>query len=84
VKFVSDRPFADPEAAARKLLALVLQVDIAVGEYTYVGRVNQAFLDAGGSVEEYLAGRDYAFAHRWFEFDRSQTRIILLQAGADL
>jgi hypothetical protein len=84
MKFAADRPYADPEAAARKLLELVLHSDIDVGQYTYVGKVNQDFLGAGGSVAEYVAGRDYAIAQRWFEFDRSKTRIVLLQAGSDL
>jgi hypothetical protein len=84
MKFITDRPFADPEAAARKLLELVLHSDIDVGQYTYVGKVNQDFLSAGGSVAEYIAGRDHAIAQGWFEIDRSKTRIVLLQAGADL
>jgi hypothetical protein len=33
---------------------------------------------------KYIAGRDYAVAQGWLEGDRSGTRIILLQAGADL
>jgi hypothetical protein len=52
MKFAAERPFADPEAAARKLSDMV-------------------------------RGRDYAFTQRWFEFDRSQTRIILLPDGAE-
>jgi hypothetical protein len=45
---------------------------------------NTAFLRAGGNVAEYLAGRDYAIAQGWFKIDTSGTRIVLLQAGADL
>jgi hypothetical protein len=56
----------------------------AVGRHTNVGKVNQDFLNLGGSVAEYIAGRDLAIARRWFELDRSKTRIVLLQAGAEL
>lgn len=84
MKFTADRPFAKPEAAARKLLEIVLSADIDVGQYAYTGATNTAFLQAGGSVTEYAAGRDFAIAQGWFEIDRSGTRVILLQAGADL
>jgi hypothetical protein len=85
MKFIEKRPYADPEAAARKLLEIVLAAkDIGVGRYTYTGVTNTAFMQAGGSVAEYIAGRDYAAAQGWFEIDRSGTRIVLLQAGADL
>jgi len=80
----STGPQARPEAAARKLLEIVLSNDIDVGQHAYTGATNTAFLRAGGSVAEYAAGRDYAVAQGWFEIDRSGTRIILLQAGADL
>jgi hypothetical protein len=62
MKFAADRPFVDPEAAARQLLELVLRNDIDVGQFAYVGKVNQSFHNAGGSVAEYVAGRDYAIS----------------------
>jgi hypothetical protein len=52
--------------------------------HAYVGATNAVFLQAGGSVAEYAAGRDHAFAMRWFKFDRSQTRIELLPDGGGL
>jgi hypothetical protein len=84
IKFREDRPFAKPGAAARKLLEIVLVKDIDVGQYAYTGSTNSTVLQAGGDVAEYIAGRDYATAQGWFDVDRSGTRIILLQAGADL
>jgi hypothetical protein len=79
MKLIADRPFAEPEAAARKLLEIVRAKEIA-----YTGVTNSAFVAAGGTVEEYSAGRKYATAQRWFEIDSSGTRIVLLQAGAAL
>jgi hypothetical protein len=84
MRYVTDRPFATPEAAARKLLEIVLAKDIDVGQFAYTGATNSAFLQAGGDVTEYIAGRDYTIALGWLEIDRFGTRIILLQAGADL
>ena len=84
MKFAADRPFADPEAAARKLLDIVRGSIAKSGlTHAYVGATNGDFLKDGGSVAEYKVGRDYAFTQRWFEFDRSQTRIILLPDGAE-
>jgi hypothetical protein len=60
----------------------VLSKDIDVGQYTYTSVTNTAFLQAGGNVAEYLAGRDYGIAQGWFKIDTSGTRIVLLQAGA--
>ena len=62
----------------------MLAKEIGVGQYTYTGVTNTAFLRAGGDVAEYIAGRDYAVAQGWLEIDRSGTRVILLRAGADL
>jgi len=84
MKLTAERPFAKPEAAARKLLEIVLSADIDVGQHAYTGATNTAFLRAGGSVAEYTAGRTYAVAQGWFRIDGSGTRIILLQPGADL
>ncbi|WMT73427.1 hypothetical protein [Bradyrhizobium sp. Ash2021] len=83
MKFVQDRPFANPEAAARKLLALVLQQDIDVGQFTNIGTMNRAFLDTGGSELEYVAGCACAIESQWFKIDPSGFRIILLDAGAE-
>jgi hypothetical protein len=83
MKFVQDRPFANPEAAARKLLALVLQQDIDVRQVTNTGTINRAFLEAGGSVLEYVAGCECAIDSQWFKIDPSGSRIILLDAGAE-
>jgi hypothetical protein len=55
MKFHEDRPFADPEAAARKLIEIILAKDIDVGQYAYTGATNSAFVEAGGGVAEYSA-----------------------------
>jgi hypothetical protein len=84
VKFVADRPFADPEAAARKLLDIALASIAASGlPHAYTGVTNSLFLRAGGSPDEYTAGCALAAEQKWFEIDRSGTRIVLLPDGAE-
>jgi hypothetical protein len=43
MRYVTDRPFATPEAAARKLLEIVLAKDIDVGQFAYTGATNTRF-----------------------------------------
>jgi hypothetical protein len=84
MKFAGERPYADPEAAARKLLDIVRALIEQSGiSHTYTGVTNSAFLTAGGSPAEYTAGVKYAAAQKWFEVDRSGTRITLLPDGAE-
>lgn len=60
-KYVEPRPFADPAAAAAKLLEIAAGLPADKGRIC-VGRWNNIFLAAGGSVAEYAAGRDRAIA----------------------
>jgi hypothetical protein len=83
-KYIGDRPYTDPEVAARKLLDIVRGFIEQNGlSRTYTGVTNRAFLDAGGSPAEYTAGVKYAAAQKWFEVDRSGTRITVLPDGAE-
>ncbi|MEO6780995.1 MAG: hypothetical protein ABI407_07520 [Bradyrhizobium sp.] len=54
MKFVGDRPFSDPDAAARKLLDIVRASIAESGlRFAYTGASNTAFAHAGGSVAEH-------------------------------
>jgi hypothetical protein len=85
MKFVIDsQPFANPVAAARKLLDIV-RGSVAESKlpYAYTGATNTTFTQAGGSIEEYSVGVKHAAAQNWFEVDRSGTRIVLLADSAE-
>jgi hypothetical protein len=84
-KFIDDnRPFTDPDAAARKLLHIVRGSIAQSGlRYAYTGATNTEFTRAGGSIEEYSVGMKHAAAQKWFEVDTSGTRINLLADGAE-
>jgi hypothetical protein len=60
-KFKQERPFADPRAAARKLMEIARSLPVDEGRMC-VGKWNDLFRAAGGSVDEYAAGRDHAIA----------------------
>lgn len=84
MKFVSDRPFADPDTAARKLLDIVRASIAESGlRHAYTGATNTAFTRAGGSIQEYSVGMKHAGAQKWLEIDKSGTRIVLLPDGAE-
>ncbi|MBB5051104.1 hypothetical protein HNQ36_001058 [Afipia massiliensis] len=83
-KFKENRPYSNPEAAARELLRIYRAVLKDGGTHTYTGITNREFIyDAGGSVEEYAAGRDFGIAQKWFRIDESGTRVFLLPDGED-
>jgi hypothetical protein len=57
-KYVKDRPYAQPEAAAARLLEIAKTLRIDEGRMS-IGEWNGTFLRGGtANVEEYTAGRD--------------------------
>jgi hypothetical protein len=63
--FKEDRPFASPEAAARKLVELI-EAEMAASNlpHAYTGTWNSSFTRAGDSIAG--AGRDFGMAQGWF------------------
>jgi hypothetical protein len=61
MKFVDPRPFADPEAAARKLMEIANSVEpVHYGRF-HIELINWPFLqEHRGSPAEYKAGLDFA------------------------
>ena len=54
--FVANRPFADPDVAARKLIEIANGVEAVQDGRIYIERVNAPFLAAGGSADDFRAG----------------------------
>jgi hypothetical protein len=78
-------PLADAETAARKVIDLVRTLIATSGKPTaYTGAVNLAFIRAGGTGGEYVAGVQHATAQKWFEIDQSGTSFTLLTDGSEL
>jgi len=75
-QFKQDNPFANPEAAARKLVEIIRELQAARNEqHTYTGVVNSALTRTGGSIQNYANGRDFAIDKGWLSIDSSGTRI---------
>lgn len=62
MKYVEPRPYAKPEAAAARLIAIAKTLGIHEGRIS-AGKWNAAFVwDDKASVAEYTAGRDHLIA----------------------
>jgi hypothetical protein len=63
MKYATSRPFADPEAAARKLMEIANATEAVQDGRIHIERINGPFLfKEGGSPAEYLAALELAIA----------------------
>jgi hypothetical protein len=85
MKFVAPRPFADPEAAARKLVELANAFEPVQDGRIYIEKINGPFLyELKGTPAEYKAGLDCAIAKGWLMLHESGTYVRFTDAGAAL
>jgi hypothetical protein len=83
-KLVAARPFADPDAAARKLIEIANGVEAVQDGRIYIERVNAPFLAAGGSGDDFRAGIERAIALGWLWLHESGTYVKFTDSGAAL
>jgi hypothetical protein len=85
MKFTAERPYADPEATARKLIEIANSIEAAQEGRIHIEKINGPFLyEFKGSPAEYGAGLDLAIARGWLVMHESGTYVKFTQAGADL
>lgn len=85
MKYVEKRSYADPEAAARKLMELANAVEPVQDGRIYIEKINWPFLSVlKGTPAEYKAGLDVAIANGWLWLHESGTYVKLTEAGAAL
>jgi hypothetical protein len=84
MKFREDRPFADLEAAVKKLLELANGMAADHAGRLSVGILNTQFKDAGGSYPEYSAAVQAAIDRGYLTMHASGGYLSFTQAGADL
>jgi hypothetical protein len=66
MKFATDRPYFDPEKAARKLIEIANSIEPVQDGRIYIELINWPFLhDLKGTPAEYKAGLDLAIKHDW-------------------
>jgi hypothetical protein len=85
MKFAADRPYGDPEKAARKLVEIADSVESAQDGRIYVELVNGPFLfEHKASPAEYKARLDFAISRGWLLLHESGTYVKFTQEGAYL
>ena len=62
MKFVERQPFADPDAAARRIVETANGVEAVQDGRIFIERVNEPILAAAGSGEQFRAGIERAVA----------------------
>ncbi|WMT79396.1 hypothetical protein [Bradyrhizobium sp. Ash2021] len=84
MKLTTDRPFADPEKAGRKLLEIANATEAVQDGRIHIEKINGPFLKAGGSPAEYGAGLKLAIERGWLWLHESGTYVKFTPAGAEL
>ena len=85
MKFVQQRPFADPEAAARKLMEIANSIEPVQDGRIFIEGINWPFLtEHKGSPAEYGAGLKLAIERGWLWLHESGTHVKFTQTGSEL
>jgi hypothetical protein len=84
MKFIEPHAFANADAAARKLIEIANGVEAVQDGRIYIERVNEPFLAAGGTGEQFRAGIERAIAFGWIWRHESGTYLKFTDSGAAL
>jgi len=85
MKFAAARPYAAPEAAARKLVEIANSLEAVQDGRIYIELINGPMLfEHKATPAEYKVGLDLAISRGWLDLDRSGTFVRFAQAGAEL
>jgi hypothetical protein len=85
MKYTADRPFADPEKAARRLMEHARAFEPVQEGRIYIEKLNAPFLFGDkGTPAEYSAGLALAIERGWLTMHESGTFVRFTQSGADL
>jgi hypothetical protein len=77
-------PFADPDAAARKLVEIANAAEAMQDGRIHIELINAPFLAAGGSADDFRAGIERAIALGWLWRHESGTYVKFTDSGAAL
>jgi hypothetical protein len=83
MKLTTERPFANPEAAARKLVELASGIEPVQDGRIYIELINYPMLfKLKATAAEYKPGLDLAIERGWLELHESGTYVRLLKTEA--
>lgn len=77
----SERPYSDPEAAARKLIELAKNIEAVQDGRVHIEKINAPFLSksgCGATGPAFGAGIKHAIEQGWLEMHESGTYVRLL------
>jgi hypothetical protein len=85
MKFAADRPFAEPEKAALKILEITKAVEPVQDGRIHIEKINEPFLyKERGTPAEYGARMKLAIERGWLWMHESGTYVKITQTGAEL
>jgi hypothetical protein len=84
MKFVTPSPFADPDAAARKLVEIANTTEAVQDGRIHIELINLPFLNAGGTPAEFRAGIEHAITKGWLWRHESGVYVKFTPTGAEL
>jgi hypothetical protein len=84
MKFVEPNIFADLDVAARKLVEIANATETVQDGRIYIELVNGAFLEAGGSPDQFRAALARTIALGWLLRHESGTYVKFTPAGAEM
>ena len=85
MKYTGDRPYSDPEKAARRLMQHAHAFEPVQDGRIYIEKLNGPFLFSDqGTPAEYTAGLERAISVGWLHLHESGTFVRVTQSGADL
>lgn len=85
MKLTGERPYADPEKAARRLMEHARAFEPIQDNRVYIEKINGPFLFGDKATPaEYGAGLKFAIERGWLVLHESGTFVKFTQAGSDL
>jgi hypothetical protein len=85
MKYTTDRPFADPEKAAHRLMQHAHAFEPVQDGRIYIEKINGPFLFVDKATPaEYAAGLALAIERGWLELHESGTFVKFTEGGAEL
>ena len=85
MKYAANRPYSDPEKAARRLMEHAQAFEPIQDGRIYIEKLNGPFLFGDkGTPAEYSAGLKFAIERGWLKMHESGTFVTFTPSGAEM